>query len=312
MITASTYPTTLPKTSRGSGHFHISDPYKYCRELDLVIQVAKSKGYQLPTDYQLRMLNFYIEELKSNGLFFNNDLLYWFGYNSLLTDVEYNSNTNIPNFTAQNIKDFTRLNIVNPLRNELTIGVGLSMGNNPRLTKFGWQNSYNTGATQGVWLSTGWASNQGVNYTQNNARITIGVSQYNDNVAGTFAMSGNGSGGTLSNIFMQWVNGDFRWRLNDNTTTASAVALTTKRGLHSINRSASNAVQWYVNGVSTATKTTASSVVNANILTILTAVGINTFNQPIDYFKVGSSYTASQQLIETQIYNYMRSKLGYQ
>lgn len=291
----------------GKGVFSIPNQ-RYCKELEDVISVAKNKSYLLPCEYQLKMLNFYINELKYNNQWNNNDLIYWFAYNDERSDSLFNSNVGIPRFTNETLKGFSSLNLKNPFLYECTIGIGLSMGNNPRLTKYGWMNTYNSGATQGVWIQTNWATNNGINYTQNSARISFAVNSYNDNVIGTIGFAGNGG---TSNVIISMATGDLRWRLNDNTTTATATALTKRSGLHSVNRSASNAVQWYLDGTSIATKTTVSSALNSNILRILTQGTTNTLNQPIEFLMVGSSYTQQQHATQLQIYNYFKNRLLY-
>jgi hypothetical protein len=284
--------------------------------LDLVIQVAKSKGYQLPTDYQLKCLNVYINELISNGIWQRRDLLYVHGFNTLLND-----GTGIGNPSSESkrytIEKFASLNFKSPLQYELTrVTAGGTSARFPYLGAQGWGN----GSSTTSYLSTGWAQTNAVNWQQNSASFSLYISDNTNNNQG----QGNvfGIQDTTANRSIRF----FPWNASNvagiriNTTAGIPVSIgstSTNIGYWHGDRSASNLTTLYYNGVSNGTVNTASQTLTSNIPLFLTATNqigtpINTFNFGfVSSFALGASLGATLQKIDFEIFTQFKNKLGY-
>jgi hypothetical protein len=325
MITASTYPTTLPRVSRGSGHFHISDPYKYCAELDLVIQVAKSKGYQLPTDYQLRCLNDLINELKSNTIFSRYDFLYVQGYGSLRSFILTNDGlaagvlgTTKEHFT-DTLEKFVGLNIVNPNRYEL-IRIPSSRPRIPYYNAKGWINvqglasgSFNTQYVAGV---------NGVNWTQNNAGISVYScdTTFYTSAANSVIIGDRDSvtgGVTRSSCSLIPSNGTHAQCQINSAGTTFNIANTDGRGFFRLERTASNLNTLYRNGVQLGTNTQASLAVTSIQPIYLMARNLDgvqnvSFGGGLSFASAGGALGSTLQKIEYELFTRFRTKLEFQ
>jgi len=316
MITASTYPTTLPKVQRGSGHFAIIDPYKYCPELDAVIAVAKSKGYRLPTDYQLRCLNDYINEQKSNGIWQRKDLLYNFLYNSLYSRQLTLAGLEGTNFYPS-IESFCRLNLINPLKYELDkVFYSPTDTINPYYSPIGAINPnnaypgyYNTNFIPGV---------DGVNWSRNSASITSYFSNFRDQSAINFPCGSSNSTISCSSTFSPNNGGNTRGAINRTGTGANVLVSSVSSGVgfHHLDRSASNLTSYYKNGVFVTSNTFASATLDTTYPFFICArnvsgTGIRYFANPLGMISFNSSLGATLQKIDYEIFTQFRTKLGY-
>jgi len=317
--TASTYPTTLPKTSRGSSYFHIVDPYKYCSELDLVIAVAKSKGYVLPTDYQLRMLNFYINEQKSNRIWELRDLVYVHGFNTLLNDGRGIGN---PNKESQRstIENFTKLNFKSPLQYELTrtTVIDASSARFPYLGATGWGNGNGTNS----YLSTGWTQANGINWQQNSASFSVYVANNTNNIetAGECLGSIDTVAARCQLRFIPW-RADNTAGIRINKTSGGLPTpigtTTTNIGYWHGDRSASNLTTLFKDGISIGTVATASATMLSTQPIYITAFNStgsigNTFQAGLlSIVALGGSLGSTLQKIDYEIFTQFRTKLGY-
>jgi len=259
---------TVSNTQRGSSHFHILDPYKYCRELDIVIRTTKAHGYYLPTDYQLRIVNTLINELKSNVIYQSYDLFYFFGYShessyhqSTLDSQRVRNNTSL-------VTDFSLLNFINPfLFKALPVNPAINL---PKIMhcRNGWKTGFNNTGMAGNstgYLNTGWiAKDHKVNWAQNNAG-GFGYWANWDDAGANSSYLGGASDTTNSRTFWRFqpatssntASGIINAATSNTTYVASGV--TTCYGFHRLERTASNLSTYYKNGSSFGTSTQVSS-----------------------------------------------------
>jgi hypothetical protein len=315
--TASTYPTTQSKlTQRGSSHFHISDPYKYCKELDDVIAVAKSKGYMLCTDYQLRCLNEYIQEQKINGIWELTDFAYMFGYGGVnnLGNRESLPST-LTGSIEQNLR-FTYLNLKDPTRFELFRTVnGASNRNYPYQTPEGLKTGTGAAADYGYLTMPVLLGSDTVNYSQNNAAFSIFLSSNvvdYPTLINAICFGKQEASGTISFVAS---NGTASLiRINTSGAGANQISNSFYHGYFVGDRSASNLTTLYRDGVSLGTTTRVSVALSSTIYPeILRLAGSSSVYRgfPIGILKLSASLGSSLQKTDYEIFTQFRTKLGY-
>jgi hypothetical protein len=309
MHTASTYPTTLPKVQRGSSHFAIIDPYKYCAELDAVISVAKSKGYQLPTDYQLRCLNTYINEQISNGIWSKRDLLYLFGYGGINV-FQISTNPRLLDNQVLRIQrelgalnNFVKLNFINPHKFEITCPLdSITNAYKIMLTDKG---IFKVPAsnTQTQYETNYVPSTDAVNYSLNNAsQTTYSPSDLQVAEGNQFFINASGA----INLLTLW-NSINRTVYNINSTTQrSKTGVTESVGYHHFERTSSVLTTYYKNGVSIDTTAAVSTSVPSVQITLLQRANI-----AMSFYALGLSLGATLQKIDYELFTQLRTKLGY-
>lgn len=295
---------------RGSGHFHIIDQYKYCKELDLVIQVANSKGYQLPTDYQLRCLNVLINERISNGIWAKRDLSYVFGYGDI-TGFGDNSRS-LPNLTLINQYNtlkygFPQLNLKSPLQYQ-AIPVP-SAGIYHVITKNGFCKVATSSDANYLEITFNPSTNA-VKYTLNDCSVSSYLSnEYAGIIASTqpSGVFGHLTDGTNFVRFNPYNgstlrNGALNTTAFDNYGTPSTTA-----GYHHFERTSSTALNWFVNGISVQTRSRTTSAI-PNVSTIRLSERLTS---TISSFDLGGSLGSTLQKIDYEIFTQFRSKLNF-
>jgi hypothetical protein len=285
---------------------------KFCKEVEYCIAVAKSKGYVLPTDYQLRMLSYYINELKSNSIWSAFDLFYLFSYNSLLSNNNVKG-TAVGNMLNDfNIGNFTKINLIEPDKYELQREDFSSPAGawNPYYSKIGWDNSTNV-SSGGKYFNTLWNPALALKYSQNDAAITGFVENYNDRAACKIG-GVQPSSGARGHIQLQ-ANGTWTGSINSTANQNYSTGNASNIGYHHVQRTASNLTTWYHNNSSVGTSTAASSTPPTDNFLILYNGngGFSTVAlMPVGLFRVGASLTEKQRKTDYELYINFRTQLG--
>lgn len=303
----------------GKGVFSIPNQ-RYCKELEDVIAVANSKGYLLPTDYQLRMLNVYINELKLNRIWSKSDIHYVFGYggaNSIYPALTFGAGEP---YRRNNLGDFSKLNLINPNQFELTRGTNGATNklSYPYHSTLGWKIGIGAANDTG-YLDTGWIIGvNNVKYTLNDAGISFYMSTFdegtgNDTITG---FSDSVAGRTTTIVPSNGTN--ILVRINTSGAGANAISNTTSQGYYIVERTASNLTTVYKNGVSIGTTARASlSLANTYPVYILSQNNTGTssgawLKNPLSFIRYGASLGATLQKTDYEIFTAFRTKLGYQ
>jgi hypothetical protein len=323
MIVTPSY--SIPK-GVNSGVFSIVNR-RYCKELEDVIAVAKSKCYQLPTDYQLRVINFCINEKKSNGILERLDLFYLMGLNSLI--VQDSFNTNLVRLRSDSLKlestifPFCSLNIKNPISNQLTKEQGTTAQQGITSTRFGLRCN-GSGSTNWAALNTNWSPSEGINYTQNNAHFSLLIN-------GDFPVTANGgnrclgirngSSPTHTSVLLNFqTSTSFAGHINRgaNSTITFSSGMTNGYGQYVLERTASNLVTAYKNGTSVGTNTGASGALPSDRFYLFTenlggVPSTSSLTSGANYvsFQLGASLGATLQKIDYEIMKEFRTRLGF-
>lgn len=293
----------------------------YCTELKDVLSVAKSKGYDTPTKFQLLMIDFLLKELKASGVFRLYDCLYVSGLNSSKSQISRSTNSEFINdpYNPNTLIAFSTINIKNPLQFNCTI---INGGDN-RLPLYTARGIKSVSLTGNPGLDTGYVPKDltGANWTQNNAGFFCYVAD-NDNKS-TTNMLVAGSRDTVNNrsylAFAPNFGGQITGQINVTTGGVSNFgAITNSNGFFRLERTASNLTTCYLNSVSTGTNAGASSTLLATTSMYILARNIdgavsNTWrNNPISFIGFGASLGSTLQKIEYEIFTQFRTKLGYQ
>lgn len=313
---------TTPYTYHSQGGAFGIITGRYCSELVNVINVAKAKGYKLPTDYQLRCLDVLIKELKEVKVFQTYDLLYIYGYNSLdkyaqkeaFGSVLFSNTGELP---RPDFEKFTLLNFIDPTSFELQIQRSPTRNNYPFTNELGWT-SGKAGVDFGG-LDTGWVAGvDGINWTQNNAGGFCYTHEYLPNAASVFGVQDGSVTRTTfylltnnaSNAVVGRINGN-----NTNRTYVSAGGVSTGNGHHRLQRTGASASAYYRDGVQLGTSTGASATMTGTYS--LWALGYSTNGvrsscdtSPMSYCGLGSALTDAQVKHESDIFKNYREKLA--
>jgi len=305
MIVTPSY--SIPK-GVNSGVFSI--PSKFCKEVEDAILVAKYLGYQLPTDYQLRMLSFYINEQKLNGIWERADLVYLFGYNNLLqNDIDKISDvTEI--MREQNDFKFCDINLKNPSK-YLGQRVIISSNVNCHHTNRGLFKAIGTNENLPNEYLTGYdPSIDAVHFELNSASVTafIGFGEDGLNASNNSTIPA----GIVDNVvntgirFNTWNGVNNRSGVLNNVTPENyGSASSNQNGYHHFERTASNALAWYLNSVSVQTRTGASTAIQAGEVRL-----VRRFSNTLTFFRLGASLGSTLQKIDYQIFTEFKTKLG--
>lgn len=295
---------------RSSSHFHISDPYKYCRELDLVIRVAKAKGYTIPPDYQLRMVNIFLNEGKE--LFERYEACYFFGYNLDYYNTFQDSISNILYGTS--FEKFTLLNLCNPLQYEAVRVNQTTVSNNPYLSKNGWMHTSN-GSTDGA-IDTGYNTATATKWARNDAGLSIYCSKQNETETAGGGIGYTDSTNNRRSALNPNVAGSVAGRINGTNANSTYGANTSRFGMTRLERTASNLTTGYRLGVSNGTNTNASQTLTSNLS--ISIIGLTTpttyngpFRTPIGFAAMGAALGSSLAKLEHELVTQLMTKLNY-
>lgn len=304
-----------------SGGMAISNG-KYCKELEAVIRAAKRKGYQLPTDFQLRMLNFYIQEQISNSIWDKRDSVFMFGYNSLFTHYNnFGDVINSPEFGRRQMR-FSLVDLKQPNR----VVSLMSTDGTPFWNKAGIQNN-NTVVASG-YIDTGYCPNtSGNKWLQNDASFCFYLSKLGGQAADSsmipFGIRDTTNSRRIASLQVR-ISGDITLgnlnRSNDAAnSTFVASGVTEWAGYHSLDRTASNLTTYYKNGESAGTSAQASGTFNGSTLNAYLlawnengTAGFLYKKTPLGMWAGGGSLGARLQKIDNDIYKDFRTKLGYE
>ncbi len=245
----------------------------YTAELSAIISRAVALGYTLPSSAKLIACNNLIKSMKADGAWSLADAYFVFGYND----------------TA--LSDFSRINWKNPSATLATFNGGLT---------------YLTTGIKGDnvngYCDTGFAPNNGVNYTLNSAGRLFVVSvarsagnYFDGNVSGTL----NNGSGTFSTT---------NTRINSTNGLAVAADLS-GTGLKAVLRDSSSAVR--VINTSTVNSTTQTSVsVPTTNQFILRGISAQYSNAGISNYWMGGSLTNTQVANFRTYYNTFLTAMG--
>jgi hypothetical protein len=296
---------------------------KYCVEVENIINVAKSKGYLLPTDYQLRCLNFLINELKLTGIFQTYDIAYVYGYDSLEKYANKEATGNVLFSSTGELKrslfePFTLLNIVNPARFEASIVRSPTRNNYPWMNELGW--SMGRSGIDFGGIDTGWiAKDHAVKWTQNNAGGFIYTHPYlestNNSSFGvqdttvnrtTISLLTNSS----TNSVVGRING-----VNTNRTYVAAGGVSNGSGHHRLERTGASASQYYRDGIQLGSSTGASATMDGTYSVWMGGFSSNGLRQscnvaPISFGGLGAALGVSMVKLEYDIFTEFRNRLN--
>jgi hypothetical protein len=293
---------------------------KYCKEVEDVIAVAKSKGYLIPSDFSLRIVSDCINELKSAGIWQYKDLLYWFSYNQLAMQ-NTTPIANQPFYPKSFVSEFTYLNYINPKLYECT-RLGNAIYPQPVITNKGWKNFAPIGNI-GI-LDTNWvAKDNAIKYSRNSASFCFFIPEELNDITGsaTSYITGFRDGTNVRASEINPYNGtaNVAGFINDlnpgNINIGASNSNPKKNGYYCVERSASNLVTAYKDGVSIGTSTRASQTLLSAISlgvagTKREAGNTTTFDSPTGYFSCGSHLGATLQKTEYEIIRNAFNRLG--
>jgi hypothetical protein len=294
---------------------------KYCAEVEKLISVALYKGYILPTDYQLRCLDVLIKELISNKIFQTYDILYVYGYNTLLKygPKDADVTTYFPTGNGYNRPDFekfTLLNITNPERFEATIVKSPSRNNYPFLNELG-HTMGRSGIDFGA-IDTGWiAKDHAVKWQLNNAGAFIYTHAFQE-VGGQPAFGVHDSTVNRTTVSLQTNNsGAVTGRINGTVTNRTYVAsgITSGAGHHRLERTGATASQYYRDGLQLGTSTGTGGTMLGTYSVFMGGFSNNGARGscntgPISFGGLGSSIGQTLSKIEYDIFTSFRQKLN--
>jgi len=289
---------------RSSSAFHIFDPYKYCAELDKVIQNAYSRGLSIPDKFTLRVINTTINELVSAGIYYKYDLLYFFGFNRPDPYIrEKQSYTDQDEFypigekKRSIMEGFSLINYINPSKYYITLTKGSTRLNIPFLTEKGWVNNL-SGIDTGI-LNTNWTHGvDNINWTQNDAGVMCFSNSYlsiQSNATYIFGVSDTTITRTTCRLLPSVADGRVLGIINGNNTNQTYVAAggtTNSYGHHRLQRTASNASAYLKNGVQLGTSTGVSQATTGSYPVCIGGLSNNgtrsgTSTNAIPYFGLG-------------------------
>jgi hypothetical protein len=299
---------------------------KYCERLQNVIAHALSKGYILPTQYQLRCINFLLNELEYNKIIETYDLLYILGFNSLRSYnrkyIPAEFNVGRPYIIDTTIK-FASINYINPNKNEL-IRIQGSRDNYPYYGPKGI-----VGNSSGISnIFSGWNTQflfgvDNIKWIQNNAGFSF-YAAYDLDEAGTgnnWVCGLRDSVNLRTYIRCTRLNGtNFQFNINATTTTLANIANTNlqKLGWFRIERSASNLSTLYIDGnqIGTATQASGTLIPTTHPLILQSYSTDGTLSgasmvSPLSYYALGSHIGLTLQKTEFQIFTEFRNRLNY-
>jgi hypothetical protein len=301
MIATPSY--SIPK-GVNSGAFGIFSS-KYCKELDNVIDFAKSKQYIIPTEYQLNCLNIFILEMKSAGIWDRLDLIYIFGYNH---PTYFNNELNLQKYN-EGLLNFCLINLINPEKYH-----GERTSTNTDFAPYNTKKGLRGLPTAPVGhINTNYVYD--VNYQRNDA----GISCYNAVTATTNNnVFGRRDTTALRRDQIGMAFGGRNLIGNINTADVVPGELNTTlvyEGFHRVERTASNLTTYYLNGVQVGTHTTASQTQTSTIpfyLGSLNQAGTaaQRYTPVMSCVSIGGAL-GEKQLNEYQIFTDFRTKLGY-
>lgn len=283
---------------------------RYCPEVEKALRIAKYKGANTPTDYQLKMLSFYINGLRDIGTLKKKDLLYMFSYGSLHesnADILRTSNYLWASQQENILTDFTKINLINPDKYYLTYTADTT-SNLYRITNTK-NGLYKISEATNNYVSTNFnPSVDAIKYSLNDASFTW----YFDGINGDLSNGSTIVAGIVNNI-----SNDASLRINPWTGTAGHNAgingafgnfgggVTTQSGFHICQRTASNALSWYKDSIAYGTRTDAStSIYNGELILMQRYQATN------GLFHVGSSYNLTEISQEYQLWNDYKTKLN--
>jgi len=299
-----------------SGVFSIT-PGRYCKEVENIIEIAKYKGYRLPTDYQLRMLNFYINEQKLNGIWVKRDFVYMFGYNSLFTRYGKHENTSAGELNL--LDSFTLIDLKKPTRSATLVQTDQS----PFFNEIGVKN--NSSIVADGYIDTNYyPTTDAINWTQDNASFCVYVSNRGTQVGGggeqIIGLRDSGVTRRICSLNIRTATDTTTGNLNRSNdggeATFVAAGVSEVAGFHSLDRTASNLTTYYKNGASAGTSAQASGTFNSSTLSIWLLAGNPGGNEwrrsGLSIACGGGSLGATLQKIDYDIFTQFRTKLGYQ
>jgi len=283
---------------------------KYCDELEAVIQYAKSKGYRLPTNYQLTVISQLIGDLKDARIWQRYDLLYVLGLGNLNT-MEVTTNDNLVTIFGQDkpgVRDFTLINLKNPFLYEGTRIPGVD--NRIPIWSYNGMRSPNNSGNGGA-INTNYI--YGENYKQNDAGFSFYCTKdisgtANNTVIGRADSTNNRRDVLGFGFASQNLSGAINRTNGGNNYSATPV---NTEGFHRLERTASNLTTYYRNALSIGTSTQASQTLTSDqpfYLGAINSTGTRSFAFPriMTYFAIGSSLGSNLIRTETEIFkNYM-------
>jgi len=298
---------------------------RYCRELEDVIAVAKSKGYKLPTHFQLKIISNLINELKSNGIFSRYDVIYITGLNSLHSRPNNYPNVGIVSdvLFMDTIADFTTLNIKNPLLFQLIRYSGTRAL--PYYSDIGWNNRFGLASGgQSGYFDTQWIpGTHGVNWTRNDAGASCYIGKDLYSTSGNTMMMGTRD--TInSRIALHFIpqNGT---NFQGNINTASTIAnfnntLGFNESTFRLQRTGASALSVYKDAVQLGSTSTAGSqtVIGTTSVYLLGRNSdgaidsvISPGTNPISIVALGGSLSLTQVKTESEIFKSFVTSLNY-
>jgi hypothetical protein len=293
---------------------------RYCTELENVIQYARSQGYIIPTDYQLKCIDTFIQELKNAGIWQLKDLLYIPGFNSRYTRHTPTPSTSSEVYTNhQYITDFALINYKDP-----TVFKGIRVSdttgtpnpNDPELTPYGFNREETASSNQ--YIRTGYVfGTDNINWTQSSAALTLYLSEYK-NVAGSTAdfIRTNSSGSNRRIIQLRIQSSAIRYRINSTNVDGNDIANDgTRVGFYSL-ETISGTTYVYKNGslVTSRSVTNQTLIGGCEMMILGTVTNGSYVGEPqsgnaCPYLSIGASLGATRQRLEYQIYESFRNKL---
>lgn len=294
---------------------------KYCAEVEKLISVARYKGYILPTEYQLQCLDVLIKELISNKIFQTYDILYVYGYNTLLKYGPKDADTSIyfsttNSYNRPDFEKFTLLNITNPDRFEATIVKSPTRYNYPFLNELG-HTMGRTGLDFGG-IDTGWiAKDHAVKWTQNNAGGFIYTHQFEE-IGNQPSFGVNDTTLNRTTIHLITNNGgNVAGRINGVNTNRTYVSAGVSNGYghHRLERTGASASQYYRDGVQLGSSTGSSASMIGTYSVWMGGFSNNGSRGscncgPISFGGLGSSIGSNLSKIEYDIFTNFRQKLN--
>lgn len=304
----------------GHGVFSIPN-LKFSKELENVISVANSRAYELPTKYQLKIIDNHINELIANKIWSKLDSFFIFGTGSLRS--YYNGFTSIGSANGLNrVLQFNLIDLKNPNR----IAALTQVDNSPWMNQAGLQNNTNIVA-DGHLNTNYYPGASGNNWQQNNASFCVTISRLGDQSANNtngqqiVSLTDSGAARRVASFVPRsttdTTTGNINRSNNGAEVTFIAAGVSEQGGNHSLDRTASNLTTYYKDGASVATSAQASGTVPNNYPIVLLAqnIDLTTFTEyrraPVSIFSAGASLGASLQKINHQIIASTISKFGY-
>jgi len=282
---------------------------RYCKELQYVIDIAKSKGYQLPTCYQLKSLNTYISEQISNGIWEKRDLLYLFGYGGS-DNFEISKNPRLINTDILRIQrdisklnDFVKINLINPLKFEITCPLDGGSNSfkvivtNKGIFKVPLSNTDTRYQTNYV------PSSDAIKYSLNDAsQTTYSPSDFQvDESNQAFINTAAGV-----NLVVLWNSINRTTYCINTTTLRSLTSVSESVGFHHFERTSSSLTTYYKNGISRDSTANVSIAVPSIQVTLLERAEI-----AMSFYALGASLGAKLQKIDFELFTQLRNKLNY-